>query len=78
LPYVEGNIFIAEAALYRLFCNSMLKIRPLPTSEISRLILTFSRFQKKPVERFLTIEHGSRHEFTDEYINLTRDFYLKF
>ena len=78
LPYVEGNIFIAEAAQYGLFCNSMLKIRPLPTSEISRLILTFSRFQKKPVERFLTIEHGSRHEFTDEYINLTRDFYLKF
>jgi tRNA1Val (adenine37-N6)-methyltransferase len=49
----------------------------LPASEISRLILTFSRFQRKPVERFLTIEHG-RHQFTDEYINLTKDFYLKF
>jgi tRNA1Val (adenine37-N6)-methyltransferase len=55
-----------------------LKIRPLPTAEIRRLILTFSRIQKKPVERFLTIEYGKRHEFTEEYIDLTKDFYLKF
>jgi tRNA1Val (adenine37-N6)-methyltransferase len=77
LPYKEGNIFIAKAAAYGLFCNNIMKIRALPASEISRLILTFSRFQRKPVERFLTIEHG-RHQFTDEYINLTKDFYLKF
>jgi tRNA1Val (adenine37-N6)-methyltransferase len=78
MSYVEGNVFIAEAAAYGLFCNNILKIRPLPTSEIRRLILTFSRFQEKTVEKFLTIEHGRRHEFTEEYINLTKDFYLKF
>jgi tRNA1Val (adenine37-N6)-methyltransferase len=78
MPYVEGNVFIADAHKYGLYCNSILKIKPLPTSEIRRLILTFSRLQKKPVERFLTIEHGKRHEFTEEYVNLTRDFYLKF
>jgi tRNA1Val (adenine37-N6)-methyltransferase len=78
MPYVEGNVFIAEAHKYGLFCNSILKIRPLPTVEIRRLILTFSRIQKKPVEKFLTIERGKRHEFTEEYINLTKDFYLKF
>ena len=74
LPYVEGNIFIAEANKYGLYCNSILKIKPLPTSEIRRLILKFSREKKKPVESFLTIEHGKRHEFTEEYINLTKDF----
>ena len=78
LPYVEGNIFIAEANKYGLYCNSILKIKPLPTSEIRRLILKFSKIQKKPSESFLTIEHGRRHEFTQEYINLTREFYLKF
>jgi tRNA1Val (adenine37-N6)-methyltransferase len=77
MPYVEGSVFIAEAHKYGLFCNSILKIRPLPTAEIRRLILTFSRIQKKPVEKFLTIEHG-RHQFTENYINLTKDFYLKF
>jgi len=78
LPYIEGNILIAEAQEYGLFCNSILKIKPLPTSEIRRLIITFSRERKQVTERFLTIEHGKRHEFTEEYINLTKDFYLKF
>jgi tRNA1Val (adenine37-N6)-methyltransferase len=78
LPYLEGNIFIAEAQEYGMYCNNILKIRPLPTSEIGRLILTFSREQLKATEKFLTIEHGRRHEFTEEYINLTKDFYLNF
>jgi tRNA1Val (adenine37-N6)-methyltransferase len=78
LPYAEGNIFIAGAGGYGLFCNNILKIRPLPTSGIRRLILTFSRRKTIPSEKFLTIEHGRRHEFTDEYISLTKDFYLKF
>lgn len=78
LPYVEGNIFIAEANEYGLYCNKVLKIRPLPTSEVHRMIITFSRNRSKAGEKFLTIERGQRHEFTEEYINLTKDFYLKF
>jgi tRNA1Val (adenine37-N6)-methyltransferase len=77
MPYVEGNIFIADANRYGFYCNNLLKIRPLPGSEIRRLILTFSKTRKTPDEKFLTIEHG-RHQFTDEYINLTKEFYLKF
>ena len=78
MPYVEGNIFISEAREYGLFCNNILKIKPLPTSGVRRLILAFSRSRLKPAERFLTIEHGKEHEFTREYINLMKDFYLKF
>jgi len=78
MPYVEGNILIAEAQEYGLYCNKILKIRPLPTSEIRRLLLTFSRYKQKVNEKFLTIERGKRHEFTEEYKALTRDFYLKF
>jgi tRNA1Val (adenine37-N6)-methyltransferase len=78
MPYAEGSIFIAEASAYGLYCNSILKIRPLPSSEVKRMILTFSHQKIMTVEKFLTIEHGKRHEFTEEYINLTKDFYLKF
>jgi tRNA1Val (adenine37-N6)-methyltransferase len=78
MPYNEGNIFIAEAQEYGLYCSSILKIRPTPSSEIRRLILGFSMNRVKPAESFLTIEKGRRHEFTEEYIRLTRDFYLKF
>ena len=78
MPYTEGNILIAEAHDFGLFCNDILKIKPLPSGEVRRLILTFSRKKDKPTEKFLTIEHGKRHEFTQEYIDLTKDFYLKF
>jgi len=78
LPWVEGNVFIAEAQGFGLYCNNILKIRPLPNSEVRRMILTFSRHRLMVTERFLTIERGKRHDFTEEYINLTKDFYLKF
>lgn len=78
MPYAEGNIFIAEAAGYGFYCHDILKIKPLPTSEIRRLIITFGRERVRATEKFLTIEHGKRHEFTEEYKNLTREFYLKF
>lgn len=78
MPYVEGSILVAEARDYGLFCNKMLKIRPLPTSEVRRMILTFSGERTLLHESWLTIEHGRRHEFTEGYKNLTKDFYLKF
>ena len=78
MPYVEGNILIAEAQGFGLYCVNTLKIKPLPTSEIRRMILTFSREKIKTHESFLTIEHGKRHEFTEEYMALTKEFYLKF
>lgn len=78
MPYVEGTIFIAEAQQYGLYCNDILKIKPLPTSEVRRLIITFSRERLKLTEKFLTIERGERHEFTDDYKALTKDFYLRF
>ena len=53
LPYVEGNIFIAEASSYGLFCNDILKIKPLPVAEIRRLILTFSRSKMIPSKNSL-------------------------
>lgn len=78
MPYAEGAIFIAEAQQFGLFCSHILKIKPLPASEIRRLIMTFSRERITVSEKFLTIERGARHDFTEDYRNLTKDFYLKF
>lgn len=78
MPYTEGCIFIAGAQEYGLYCNNLLKIRPLPTYDIKRLVMGFSKIREKTTERFLTIESGKRHDFTEDYINLTKEFYLKF
>lgn len=77
LPFAEGNVFIAEAQGYGFYCNKILKIKPTPKSEIRRLILGFSRKKSKPAEKFLTIEKGNRHDLTEEYVALVKDFYLK-
>ena len=77
LPYAEGNIFIAEAQEYGFYCYSILKVKPNPAAEIRRLILSFSREKCKAIEKFLIIEKGKRHDFTEEYVALVKDFYLK-
>jgi len=76
LPYAEGTLFIAEASGYGLFCNRIIKIKPIPAGEIKRLIMKFERIKKPVQEKFLTIETGTRHSYTEEYKEVTRDFYL--
>jgi tRNA1Val (adenine37-N6)-methyltransferase len=78
LPYPEGTLLIVEANKYGFFCNRIIKIKPVPTGEIKRLILKFERIKKPVTESFITIETGSRHSYTREYKEVTKDFYLKF
>jgi tRNA1Val (adenine37-N6)-methyltransferase len=78
LPYVEGSLFIAEARESGFYCNRMIKVKPVPSGDIKRLILMLEKSEKPLSEKFLTIETGIRHRFTEEYKNVTKDFYLSF
>jgi tRNA1Val (adenine37-N6)-methyltransferase len=78
LPYIEGTMFIAEASQYGFFCNRIIKIKPVPSGDLKRLILKFERIRKPLQEKFLTIETGIRHRYTEEYKKITKDFYLNF
>lgn len=78
LPYAEGTLFIAEASQYGFYCNRIIKIKSVPGGDIKRLILKFERDKKQVSEKFLTIETGTRHHYTEEYKEITKDFYLKF
>ncbi len=69
---------MAEAAGSGFYCNSIIKVRPAPERKVKRLVMKLERERKPLYERFLTIETGTRHYYTDEYKALTRDFYLKF
>ncbi len=78
LPYAEAAVFLAEAPEYGLFCNRILKIKPLPSGPVIRLVMSFSKSAQMISESFLTIGKGPRHEYTADYINLTKDFYPGF
>ena len=76
LPHKEADSFIEIAAQNKLFISKICTIRGIKTSKIKRCMLAFSLHQSKPKTQELTIEI-SRHNYTQEYKNLVRDFYVK-
>ena len=77
IPFKEEEKFIALAKDFDLFPIKITRVKGTPTTEIKRSLLAFSRhfLENFPVDE-LVIE-TSRHIYTDEYIALTKDFYLK-
>lgn len=77
IPFKEEEQFIALAVEAQLYPVKITRVKGTPTSEIKRSLLAFSRNEigNFPVDE-LTIEI-SRHNYTPEYIALTKDFYLK-
>ena len=76
IPFKETENFVALAKAESLYLNIICKVKGNPNSEVKRSLLQFS-FDKKELEQStLTIEI-ERHQYTKEYIELTKDFYLK-
>ena len=76
IPFKEETDFIKLAAKNNLFLHRVCRVRGNATAEVKRSLLEFSLHSKERIETALTIEI-SRHQYTQEYINLTKDFYLK-
>ena len=76
IPFKEEENFINIAKDQHLFLNRICRVQGNKTSEVKRSLLAFSFQETKPLETHLTIEIG-RHQYTEAYINLTKDFYLK-
>ncbi|WP_369998336.1 tRNA1(Val) (adenine(37)-N6)-methyltransferase [Winogradskyella sp.] len=76
LPYKMEKEFIEEASLIGLFPNRILRVKGNPKSEIKRSLIEFSYTETNTEISELIIE-TDRHNYTDDYINLTKDFYLK-
>jgi tRNA1Val (adenine37-N6)-methyltransferase len=76
IPFKEEANFINLAKENNLYLNRVCRVQGNKTSEIKRSLLTFSFRQSKIIEELLIIE-TARHQYTEDYINLTKDFYLK-
>jgi len=76
VPYQEEASFIKIAASFNLFPNNILHVRGNPNSNIKRSLITLS-FHESEVNFNELIIETERHQYTDDYINLTKDFYLK-
>ncbi|HEX8563671.1 MAG TPA: methyltransferase [Flavobacterium sp.] len=76
IPYKEEEKFTALANEYELYPFRVTHVKGTLTTGITRSLLAFSRQQTVPQVDEFAIEI-SRHEYTNEYIALTQDFYLK-
>ena len=76
IPHKEEKHFIKLAAKVNLFPNRILHVKGNPSSEIIRSLIEFS-FTKSEIKKEDLIIETSRHQYTENYINLTKDFYLK-
>ncbi|WP_344726359.1 tRNA1(Val) (adenine(37)-N6)-methyltransferase [Corallibacter vietnamensis] len=76
IPHQEEKHFIELASKVALYPNKILHVKGTPDSEIKRSLIDFS-FKKSTINTSELIIETSRHNYTEDYKNLTKDFYLK-
>ena len=76
VPNKEEKNIISIAEKFGLIPYEILRVKGTPEADTKRSLLAFSFQQKNLTTRKLVIE-TSRHQYTEDYINLTKDFYLK-
>ena len=77
IPYKEEDRFIDLCAQVELFPVKVTRVKGTPTTPIVRSLLAFKRYELSVLTADELVIEISRHEYTDEYIDLTKDFYLK-
>ncbi len=75
VPFKEEEKVTSLASESSLFLNRVCRVKGTATSETKRSLLEFSFQEQDRIEEELVIEI-SRHNYTEKYKDLTRDFYL--
>ncbi|GLR15443.1 tRNA1(Val) (adenine(37)-N6)-methyltransferase [Portibacter lacus] len=76
LPHLEGLRFVELAEQYRFYCSQITEVNSFPEKPIARLLLNFKKKSSTLVKSNLSIR-TTQDQYSDEYIALTKDFYLK-
>lgn len=76
IPFKEEEDFLKIAAEYHLFPRRITRVKGNPNTEVKRSLLELQLQKTTVATDTLTIEEG-RHQYTEAYIDLTKDFYLK-
>ncbi|SHJ61262.1 tRNA1(Val) (adenine(37)-N6)-methyltransferase [Aquimarina spongiae] len=76
VPFQEEGKVVDIAEQVGLFVQKNTRVKGAPGTKIKRSLLVFTRDRKEGEVEELVIEK-SRHVYTDQYIDLVKDFYLK-
>lgn len=75
IPYQSEFVFKEIASKNNLFPNNIMRVKGSSKSKIKRSFIEFSS-DKTPIQESNLIIETSRHQYTEKYISLTKDFYL--
>lgn len=76
LPLIEGLRFKEMAEMSGFHCVRMTEIKGHIDKNVERLLLSFSKRPAICKTDLISINKGTgRHEYTDEYVDLVKDFY---
>jgi tRNA1Val (adenine37-N6)-methyltransferase len=78
LPVAGAKLFETMASSAGLFCCRRLHIRPTPSLPPARVLMALSGNTGGCHDEEIIIEKGGRHIYSEEYVSLTKEFYLKF
>ena len=77
IPFKEEEKFIDLCADFELFTVKITRVKGTDKAPIVRSLLAFKRFELSVMTADELIIEINRHEYTDDYISLTKEFYLK-
>ena len=77
IPFKEEERFIDLCAEVELFPIKVTRVKGTPTTEIKRSLLAFKRYELSTLTADELVIETARHQYTEEYIELTKAFYLK-
>jgi tRNA1Val (adenine37-N6)-methyltransferase len=77
IPYKEEERFMDLCAAVELFPIKVTRVKGAHNTPIVRSLMAFKRYELSVLEADELVIEINRHEYTDDYINLTKDFYLK-
>lgn len=77
IPFSEEERFVALAKEFELYPIKITRVKGTPTAIIKRSLLAFSRNEGAKVIVDELIIEIARHDYTEDYVKLTKEFYLK-
>ncbi len=77
IPFEQEAVFLKIAEQYQLFPSRICRVQGAPNTTVKRSLLQLS-FQENGFEIQQLIVENARHHYTEEFQNLTKDFYLNF
>ncbi len=77
IPFKEEEKFIDLCSKVELFAIKITRVKGSHTTPVVRSLLAFKRLELSVLEAEELVIEVIRHEYTDDYISLTKEFYLK-